>query len=230
MSQPTNQTVFSDVKTILLVQKSITPILNANGVISYDPRLINNISIRIGGRIEKLYVRFNFENISKGQRIMDIYSPELLTEQQNLIYLLKNTPNEISLIYSSKQKLKLLGFTEVQINQIETTKLPLNPLPIYSSYSGHIHDIEIGNRVLSSETSVNKNMSLNMNNTTSSSSQSQIENLPSTQSSELTLKEGMYIESGQPVFAVYNISKVWAVLNIFPQDAPLINLHLCKSK
>lgn len=224
MSQPTNQTVFSDVKTILLVQKSITPILNANGVISYDPRLINNISIRIGGRIEKLYVRFNFENISKGQRIMDIYSPELLTEQQNLIYLLKNTPNEISLIYSSKQKLKLLGFTEVQINQIETTKLPLNPLPIYSSYSGHIHDIEIGNRVLSSETSVNKNMSLNMNNTTSSSSQSQIENLPSTQSSELTLKEGMYIESGQPVFAVYNISKVWAVLNIFPQDAPLIKI------
>ena len=224
LSQPANQTVFSDVKTIFPIQKSITPIVNATGVISYDPRLINNISARFGGRIEKLYVRFNFENVSKGQRIMDIYSPELLTEQQNLIYLLKNTPNDISLIYSSKQKLQLLGFSDEQYKQVETTKQPLNPLPIYSPYTGHIHNIGIGSGVLSSETAVNKGMSSGMNNSAIASSQVQIENLPSTQSSELSLKEGMYIQNGQPVFAVYNINQVWAVLNIFPQDAPLIKI------
>src|SRR4030095_15089477 len=70
LAQPTNQTVFSDVKTISPKLQSITPILNATGVISYDPRLLNNISVRFSGRIEKLYVRFNFENVFKGQRIM----------------------------------------------------------------------------------------------------------------------------------------------------------------
>jgi Cu(I)/Ag(I) efflux system membrane fusion protein len=63
-----------------------------------------------------------------------------------------------------------------------------------------------------------------MSNSTSTSPQVQIENLPSSQNSVLTIKEGMYVQYGQPVFAVYNTSRVWAVLNIFPQDAMLIGV------
>ena len=223
LAQPANQTVFSEIKTISPSQQTITPILNATGVISYDSRLLNNISARFSGRIEKLYVRFNFENISKGQRIMDIYSPDILTAQQNLIYLLNNPPNDIELINSSKQKLQLLGLTAEQLKQIETNKKPINPLPIYSPYNGHIHDIGISNGVASSSSS-NNGMGSNMNNSATSSSQTQIENLPSSQTAALTIKEGMYVQSGQPIFAVYNIDQVWAMLNIFPQDAALIKV------
>lgn len=224
LAQPTNQTVFSEVKTISPINKSFAPIITATGVIAYDPRLLNNISARFSGRIEKLYVRFNFQSVSKGQHIMDIYSPEILTEQQNLIYLLKNSSNDVTLINTSKQKLHLLGFTVEQLKQIESTQQPLNPVPIYSPYSGHIHDIGIGNGVASSESSMNNGMSSGMNNTKASSSQVQIENLPSSQSAVLTIKEGMYVQSGQAVFAVYDIDKVWAMLNIFPQDAALIKV------
>jgi Cu(I)/Ag(I) efflux system membrane fusion protein len=218
--QPANQTVFSEIKTISPTQQTITPLLNATGVISYDPRLLNNISVRFSGRIEKLYVRFNFESVSKGQRIMDIYSPEILTEQQNLIYLLNNSLGSATLVNESKQKLQLLGLTDVQLKQIEKTKQAINPIPVYSLYSGHIHDIGLSNGVTS-----NASMSSGMSgNATSSSSQVQIENLPSSQTAALSIKEGMYVQSGQSVFAVYNIDKVWAVLNIFPQDAVLINV------
>ncbi len=219
--EPTNQTVFSDVKVISPIQKSIAPILNATGEITYDPRLRNNISARFSGRIEKLYVHFNFETVSKGQRIMDIYSPEILTEQQNLIYLLKAVSKDVAQINSTKHKLQLLGFTDEQLNQIESTQRPLNPLPIYSPYSGHIHDIGIGSGVSStSESSMNSGM----NNGATSSSQMSIENLPSSQTAALTIKEGMYVQSGQSVFAVYDIDRVWAMLNIFPQDAALIKI------
>lgn len=224
LAQPTNQTVFSDVKTISPINKLITLRISATGMIAYDPRLLNNISARFGGRIEKLYVRFNFQSVSKGQHIMDIYSPEILTEQQNLIFLLKNSSSDVTLINSSRQKLQLLGFTVEQLKQIETTQQPLNPVPIYSPYSGHIHDIGVESNVLSSASSMNNGMSSGMNNTKSSSSQVQIENLPSSQSAVLTIKEGMYVQSGQAVFAVYDIDKVWAVLNIFPQDAALIKI------
>jgi Cu(I)/Ag(I) efflux system membrane fusion protein len=176
--------------------------------------------VRFSGRIEKLYVRFNFESVSKGQRIMDIYSPEILTEQQNLIYLLNNSLGSATLVNESKQKLQLLGLTDVQLKQIEKTKQAINPIPVYSLYSGHIHDIGLSNGVTS-----NASMSSGMSgNATSSSSQVQIENLPSSQTAALSIKEGMYVQSGQSVFAVYNIDKVWAVLNIFPQDAVLINV------
>ena len=224
LAQPTNQIVFSEVKTITPKQQSITPILNATGIISYDPRLLNNISARFSGRIEKLYVRFNFSTISKGQRIMDIYSPEILTAQQNLIFLLNNSSNDIALINSSKQELKLLGLTDEQLKQIETTKQPINPIPIFSPYSGHIHDIGISNGVTSASSSKSNGMSSGMNSSTASSPQMQIENLPSSQTSALSIKEGMYLESGQQIFSVYNTDKVWAVLNIFPQDAALVKV------
>lgn len=221
LEQPTNQTVFSEIKTISPIQQSITPVLNATGLISYDPRLINNISARFSGRIEKLYPRFNFENISKGQRIMDIYSPDILTSQQNLIDLLKNNEPDVLLINSTKRKLQLFGLSDAQIKQIEKTKQLINPLPVYSPYSGHIHDIGItGNQ--NAPSAMNTGVNSGMNSNASSTSQVQIENIPSAQSSALTIKEGMYVESGQPVFAIYNIDQVWAVINIFPNDAALI--------
>ncbi len=222
LAQPANQTVFSGVKTISPSQQSITPILNATGVISYDPTLLNSISARFSGRIEKLYVRFNFENVSKGQRIMDIYSPEILTAQQGLIFLLNNSSGDVALIKSSTQKLQLLGLTPEQLKQIETTKKPINPLPVYSPYSGHIHDIGISNGVASA--SMNSGMSSGMNSSPQASPAVQIENLPSSQTAALSIKEGMYVQSGQPIFAIYNINQVWAMLNIFPQDAALIKV------
>ena len=224
LEQPTNQTVFSDVKTILPMQQTITPRLNAIGVIVYDPRSLNNISARFSGRIEKLYVRFNFENVSKGQRIMDIYSPEILTEQQNLIYLLNSSIKDFPLINSSKTKLQLLGLNNEQLKQIETTKQLINPLPIYSPYTGHIHDLGISSGVTSVASSKANGMSSGMNTTSESQTQMQVENLSSSRTSALSIKEGMYLQSGQAFFSVYNISQVWAVLDIFPQDAALINI------
>ena len=224
LEQPANQTVFSEVKTILPVQKSIAPILEATGIIAYDPSLLNNISARFGGRIEKLYVRYNFEMVSKGQLIMDIYSPEILSEQQNLIFLLNNPIGEAALIKSSKQKLKLLGVTEEQLRQIEMLRKQINPLPVYSQYSGHIHDIGLSNGVANAAPSMVNGMGSGNRNSSNSSTQGQIENIPSSQTSALSIKEGMYIESGQPIFAIYNTSRIWAVLNIFPIDAKLINV------
>lgn len=222
LQQPTNQIVFSDVKTIAPKRQLRSPAVNATGVITYDPRLLNTISSRFSGRIEKLYVRFNFETVSKGQRIMDVYSPEILTAQQDLILLLTNSPNDTSIVNSSKQKLLLLGLTNEQLLQIEKTKKSINPLPVYSPYSGHIHDIGINN--IDVDESMNTGMNSEMNFSFSSAGKIEVNNLPSSQSSSLSTIEGMYVQKGQPVFAVYNTDNVWAVLDIFPADASLIGV------
>lgn len=224
LAQPTNQTVFSDSKIIFPQQKSITPILTATGIITYDPRLSNTISARYNGRIEKLYVRFNFESVSKGQRIMDIYSPEILTEQQNLIFLLKQSPGDTVQLRGSRLKLLLLGLTKGQLTQIETNHSPINPLPVFSPYGGHIHDIGTGSGSSSSTYSTSSGMSSGMNENGVSPASLSTENVPPSSSSALSIKEGMYVQSGQPLFAVYNVSQVWAVLNIFPQDANLVKV------
>lgn len=220
--QPANQTIYSDVSTLTPLNKTIKPTLFATGEIAYDPHLINSISARFTGRVEKLYVRFNYQTVKKGQRIMDIYSPEILTAQQNLIFLLTNDAEDLALINSSRQQLQLLGLTAGQLKQIEKTKKIIDPLPVYSPYGGHIHDI--GSNSDNNSASSMGNAGNSGMGSSSASSSVQIESVQSSQTSILTLKEGMYVQSGQSIFAVYNTDRVWAVLNIFPKDAALIKV------
>ena len=71
---------------------------------------------------------------------MDIYSPELLTAQENLLFVLKNDPDNKSLISAAWQKLHLLGMSEQQIGQIVNRRKALLYITVFSNYSGHIHE------------------------------------------------------------------------------------------
>ncbi len=218
---PVNQFVLSNVKAILPERRTISPVIHAVGMVAYNPNLINNISARYTGRIEKLYVKYNFEEVSSGQRIMDIYSPEILTEEVNLLFLLHSSAGK-AIISASEQKLKLLGVTDQQLKNVESTGMPMNPLPLYCPYSGHIHDIGISGGTASMPPSSENNSMSSMNAGQTSEPANQLENIPSSQTSALSVKEGMYVQAKQAVFAVYNTLQVWAVLNVYPKDAALV--------
>ena len=74
--KPTNQFVISTIPITPIKKEQVVVEIDALGRVEYDTRLIGNISARINGRIEKLYVRYKYQYIKKGQKIMDIYSPE----------------------------------------------------------------------------------------------------------------------------------------------------------
>jgi Cu(I)/Ag(I) efflux system membrane fusion protein len=158
------------------------------------------VSSRVEGRIEKLYVKYLYQPIEKEQKLMDIYSKELVTEQENYIYLLNRDPENTTLIKTVENRLRLQGFTTDQINKLKSSKKPFQSVTIYSPYSGHLHDL------------------------TSSSVGSDMLNMSNVKPAELTIKEGMYVQKGQSVFNIYNTKKVWAVLNIFSDKINLIKV------
>lgn len=204
--KPTNGYAISTIPATTLM-KSEEPIeINALGYTAYNTSEVGAISARISGRIEKLYVRFRYQLVKKGQKIMDIYSPELLTAQQNLLFLIKNDPSNNSLINAAKEKLLLLGFPSEQLQQVINTQKTLFTVSVYSSYSGHIHDAS--------------NMGMNSTITEAPEMNEAI----SLTTQELNLKEGMYLQKGQTVFKVYNPNKVWALLNIYPSDQAFIKV------
>lgn len=197
--RPTNEFVISSVPLIAITAEEIPVEIEAYGNVEYDTRMIGSISSRVEGRIEKLYVRHRYQSVRKGQRIMDIYSPELLTAQQNLLFLLKNDSENQTMINAAKQKLMLLGMSASQIQEIIRKGKPAYSVAVFSNYSGHIHDA-------GQNTSMNTgNASLTM--TTVS---------PNTL--ELSIKEGMYVKRGQTVLSVYNSGRVWALLNIYAEN------------
>ncbi len=202
--KPTNQYVISTIPVIAIKKQQIVVEIQALGWVEYDTRMIGNISASINGRVEKLYVRYKFQYIKKGEKIMDIYSPELLTAQQNLLFILRNDAGNTSLIEAAKQKLFLLGMRVDQVQKIIRTGTSIFSVTVYSNVGGHLHNA--GDELAG------------MSPQASSSSMSAIN--PSTEL--LNLKEGMYVQKGQGLFSVYNPSKAWALLNIYTDGQAMI--------
>jgi Cu(I)/Ag(I) efflux system membrane fusion protein len=196
--QATDNFVVSSIPVTTLQKDKVSPEVKALGTVSYDTRLINTISARVSGRIEKLYVRHRYQHIHKGARIMDIYSPELSTGQQDLLFLLKNDPGNTAMIDAAKQKLLLLGMSEGQLQEVTRTGKPSLSVAVYSNYSGHIH--EAGNTMPDAgEPLLRTDVSATMG--------------------ELPVKEGMYVEKGQTVFQLFNTDRSWVLLQLLPEQA-----------
>jgi len=191
--QPINSSVISTIAAIMPEQKTVATTISAQGYLDFDARTFNNIASRYSGRIEKLYIKYAFQEIHVGERIFDIYSPDMVTAQQDLIYLVKNSPAETGLINAAKQKLLLLGMTNTQVNQVMQNGKAFYSLPVYSAYEGHVHDMPhsqmggVSNEQPSSDFA---------------------NNLP------LSIKEGMYVEKGQNLFNVVNPHMLWAIIKV----------------
>jgi len=138
--QPANQSVVASLPITTPEEKSVSVPVKLYGTIEYDTRAAGSISARVSGRIDKLYLRYRYQEVSKGQKVLDIYSPEMVTAEQNLLFLLKNDPSNSSFISVAKQRLLLMGLTERELAEIVQTGKPLYDVGVYSSYSGHVHD------------------------------------------------------------------------------------------
>lgn len=216
--RPTNSYVVSSVP-VTAVQESEEPIVvEALGTVQYDTRAEGAISARVDGRIEKLYLKHTFQRVEKGQKVMEIYSPELLTAQQNLLFLLKNDPSNTSFINAAKQKLLLLGVSPQQLNEIIRRQKPMLTLAVYSHYSGHVHDpVMMNGSMMPVSMAHNAMMATAMMNGSMNISALAI-------TRDLMVKEGMYVQKGQTVLGVLNSQKLWAVLNIYIEN------HCCPVK
>ncbi|MEO8711763.1 MAG: efflux RND transporter periplasmic adaptor subunit [Parafilimonas sp.] len=197
--KPTNEFVVSSLPVTTPQQENISVPVKAYGVIESDTRAAGSVSANVSGRIEKLYLRYRFQKIEAGQKVAEIYSPELLTAQENLIFLLKNDADNISFINAAKQKLLLLGMSLNELNKVIEAGKPMYSVSIYSNYSGHVHDAGMNPNINASEMS---------------------NDAPVTQ--ELSLKEGMYVSKGQTLFMIMNHHQAWAALQIFPNEQAVI--------
>ena len=102
-----------------------------------------------GGRIEKLYYKSEGEFVSKGSKIASLYSPELVTAQNEFIQALEIKNEQPELYKAVRNKLRNWKISEKQIQQIENNKKVITNFNLYANVSGYITKImvEEGNHV-----------------------------------------------------------------------------------
>jgi Cu(I)/Ag(I) efflux system membrane fusion protein len=202
--QPVNSSVVSSVTAVTPVQKSIATEIYGDGYLDFDTRTFNNIASRFSGRIEKLYIKYAFQEIHAGERIFDIYSPDMVTAQQDLVYLTRNPQPEPELLNAARQKLLLLGMTMAQVNQVAKTGKAFYSLPVYSPYNGHVHDTRHSQMAGAPATETPVDFAANQ---------------------PLTIKEGMYVTKGQTLFNVVNPHTLWAIVKIDRSSVSALKLN-----
>ncbi|WP_276347981.1 efflux RND transporter periplasmic adaptor subunit [Daejeonella sp. JGW-45] len=226
--KPTNEVVLSGIKTIKPQTGSRFQDINVKGVINYNTNNQNSVSSRVSGRIEKLYVKYNYQPVSKGQKLMDIYSPDLANAQQELLFLKNN--NEPALLEQAKRKLRLLGATEQQIKQVLSTGKVDYTVSIYSPYSGYVSELQntsasagglssAGSTMITSESSGGSSSMGGMAGSSGASASNATPSVPDVATnSPLQLREGQYVSVGQKLFSLVNSNVIWAEFYVNPSD------------
>ena len=106
------------------------------GKVQADERLLQNQVAHVSGRIEKLFVNFTGEPVRKGQLLAMIYSPDLITAQQELLEAAKSKQSQPEIYEASKEKLMQWMLTDKQISQIERSGRVKMNFEVYSNTSG----------------------------------------------------------------------------------------------
>ena len=129
-------------------RKPLSKYIRTFGNITYDERLIYTVNTKFNGWIEKLYVNFIGETVKKGQPLFEIYSPELVTAQEEYLLALqqKRDLKDSSyariregaqrLLKASHTRLRYWDLSERQIKTIENTGNVKKTLTIYSPTRG----------------------------------------------------------------------------------------------
>lgn len=110
--------------------------LRLYGKVQADERLLQNQVAHISGRVEKLLVNFTGEPVRKGQKLAVIYSPELVTAQQELLEAAKTKQTQPEIYEAAREKLRQWKLSETQISSIENSHNIQSNIDIEATTSG----------------------------------------------------------------------------------------------
>ena len=217
---PTNQTVIAKQQTVKPTLGDSGFLITGNGYITFDSRRNHKVPVRVGGRIERLYIKYNYQYVHKGEKILELYSPELNTYVEEYLYVKRNTTDSI-LQEKAKEKLLLLGLSSSQIGQIDKTGRVSLTIPVYSPFEGYaLFNPSSSSASMGNGGNVSGGMG-NMNNSPNSSSSGQASVL-----SDNSIREGMYVSKGQALFWINDLRVLWGVLAFNKDNEKYINKGL----
>ncbi len=129
------------VRTAEVKKDTLIHTIRTYGHITYDETRTAQISPKVNGWFEELYVDFTGEMVEKGDPLYEIYSPELLAAQEEYLTALRNyqrIPNERSreLLASARRRLDFFDVAESEVETIKETGEVRKTVMIRSPFQG----------------------------------------------------------------------------------------------
>lgn len=138
------------IQTTPAVRRAVTTEVRMVGKIAYDETRLGYITTRFPGRIDRLFVDYTGVTVRKGDHMADLYSPELISAQEELFQGLeaqkRMEASELevmretaaSMVEATRNKLRLWDLTPEQIAEIERRGTVAEHVTIYSPMAGFV--------------------------------------------------------------------------------------------
>jgi len=211
--QSPDQSIVADLKTVKGVFRRMPLVVTAEGRVAYDTRYAYTIAARMAGRLDHVSIRYLHQEIKRGQKIAEIYSPEMLVAQQELLFLAKQDSGNQLLISAARKKLGLLGATPAQIDSW-LRKGEADPVfVIYSPYDGFVMVQE----------EMTDQVSKPKEDTGVGRGSEELKSTPTPSSSSL-VREGDYVTRGQTIFTLLSHEALRVELSVPVRQATAIKI------
>lgn len=127
----------ASVETTAVEYRDLTRDLRAVGKIQYHEPSLATITARVDGYADKLFVNVTGVNIKQGDHLAEVYSPDLLTLEHELLISL-GADSTASMKESSRTRLRNKGLTDQQINDLITARKVTDRITLYSPITGTV--------------------------------------------------------------------------------------------
>lgn len=137
------------VKTTPAEFKRIEKTIRASASTTYDERKVGKIQSKVQGWVEKLYVNFTGQYVKRGVPLLEVYSPDLVSAQEEYILAFNNykalenseefiRKGAMDMLEASRRRLRYWDISEGQIRRLETEGKPFKTLTLHSLASGYV--------------------------------------------------------------------------------------------
>ncbi len=182
------------VRTAIAEYRIVDRHIRTVGKVEPDETRLAFVNTKIGGWVKKLYVNFTGDRVEKGQPLLSIYSPDLVTAQEEYLLALRSLRSQPTatgafaeiessrkeLLESSRRRLLLWDITAEQIDELEKSGKPKTEITMQAPLSGIVL--------------------------------------------EKMVLDGAYITPGMNLYRIADLSRVWIVADIYEYEAPLVRI------
>lgn len=118
--------------------------IRAVGHVTYDETRLVDVTLKVRGWVTRLDVNTTGQAVTRGQRLLTLYSPELFAAQQEYLLALRQSEASGTLEHpkalagAAAKKLLLLGLTDGHLEELRRRDAPIEALPILSPSSGYV--------------------------------------------------------------------------------------------
>jgi len=173
LSMSESSRALADIQTTEIKREYPEAKIRLVGKLDYDETRLKSLTARFPARIDELFVNFTGLEVTVGQHLAEVYSPDLLSAQRELLTAYRSNPNN-SITQAAREKLRLWDLLPDQIEEILNNGEATDRFVLRAPVGGVV---------------VAKNV-----------------------------KEGDYLKTGDPLFKIVDLSRLWLYLDAYESD------------